>query len=89
MKAETLPLRPLSNGTTEAIDDSKRWKRRHLVAVLAMFGFAFIYGTQITLSNTFMEDEQKVNKTKIPDSHEDAAPVPSLTPHVSEFNVRR
>lgn len=31
-----------------------------------MFGFAFIYGTQITLSNTFMEDEQKVNKTKIP-----------------------
>nr|pir hypothetical protein ZK54.1 - Caenorhabditis elegans [Caenorhabditis elegans] len=87
MKAETLPLRPLSNGTTEAIDgivlnfenknlkyifrywnkfNSKRWKRRHLVAVLAMFGFAFIYGTQITLSNTFMEDEQKVNKTKIP-----------------------
>lgn len=57
-----------NNADDEALD-AKRWKRRHIVAVLALLGFANIYAMRANLSIAIVEmtsgTERKVNGTML------------------------
>ncbi|CAB3400281.1 unnamed protein product [Caenorhabditis bovis] len=73
MVLEGQPARNLAYGTSETIEegddspDTKRWKRRHIVAVLALLGFANIYAMRANLSIAIVEmtsgSDLKINGT--------------------------